>query len=100
MLTQHEADALFAMPKKPKSNDPDTFPYAGGKLLAEFVSLDGREVFLFNINRASIEVSKVTYQKRARQVEVLRRLDVGGSSHPNPEVKSITLDFLAPYNGL
>ena len=100
MLTQSEADALFAVPKKPKSNDPDTFPYTGGKLLAEFVSLDGREVFLFNINRASIEVSKVTYQKRARQVEVLRRLDVGGSPHPNPEVESIPLDFLAPYNGL
>ena len=49
MLTQFEADALFAMPKKPKSNDPDTFPYAGGKLLVEFVSLDSREVFLFNI---------------------------------------------------
>ena len=29
MLTQSEADALFAVPKKPKSNDPDTFPYAG-----------------------------------------------------------------------
>ncbi len=60
MLTQAEADALFAMPKKPKSSDSLNFPHAGGKLLAEFVSLDGREVFLFNINRASIEVSKCT----------------------------------------
>ena len=78
MLTQSEADALFAMPKKPKVNDSALFPDAGGKLLAEFVSLDGREVFLFNINRASIAVSKCTYQKRARQVEILRRLDLGG----------------------
>lgn len=100
MLTQSEADALFAMPKKPKANNPDAFPYAGGKLLAEFVSLDGREVFLFNINRASIEVSKITYQKRARQVEILRRLDVGGSPHSNPEVEGISLEFLVPYNGL
>jgi hypothetical protein len=53
MLTQAEADALFVMPKKPKSSDPLTFPHAGGKLLTEFVSLDGREVFLFNINRGS-----------------------------------------------
>jgi len=62
------------MPKKPKSTNGMTFPHAGGKLLAEFVSLDGREVFLFNITRGSIEVSKCTYQKQARQVEILRRL--------------------------
>ena len=64
MLTQSEADALFAMPKKPKTNDSAIFPHAGGKLLAEFVSVDGREVFLFNITRSSIAVSKCTYQKR------------------------------------
>lgn len=46
MLTQSEADALFAMPKKPESNNGMIFPHAGGKLLAEIVSLDGREVFL------------------------------------------------------
>mgnify|MGYP001558414863 FL=1 len=100
MLTQSEADCLFEMPKKPKYGNPLAFPHAGGKLLAEFVSLDGREVFLFNINRASIVVSKCTYQKRARQVEILRRLDIGGSSHPNPSVESVPLEFLAPYNGL
>jgi hypothetical protein len=100
MLTQSEADALFALPKKPKSSDPVTFPHAGGKLLVEFVSLDGREIFLFNINRASIEVSKCTYQKRARHVEILRRLDIGGSSHPNPVVETAPLDFLASFNGV
>lgn len=76
MLTQSEADALFAMPKKPKATNAVIFPHAGGKLPAEFVSLDGREVFLFNITRANIAVSKCTYQKRARQVEILRRLDI------------------------
>lgn len=53
MLTQAEADALFVMPKKPKSSNSFAFPHAGGKLLTESVSLDGREVFLFNINRGS-----------------------------------------------
>ncbi len=100
MLTQSEADALFTMPKKPKSSDAVTFPHAGGKLLAEFISFDGREVFLFNITRGSIEVSKCTYQKRARQVEILRRLDIGGSAHPNPQVEVVPLDFLAPHNGI
>lgn len=100
MLTQSEADALFTMAKKPKSGNRLAFPHAGGKLLAEFVSLDGREVFLFNITRSSIAVSKCTYQKRARQVEILRRLDIDGSPHPNPAVETVPLDFLAPYNGL
>lgn len=99
MLTQSEADALFAMPKKPKTNDSAIFPHPGGKLLAEFVSVDGREVFLFNITRSSIAV-KCTYQKRARQVEILRRLDISGSPHPNPEVDTAPLEFLDPYNGL
>lgn len=99
MLTQAEAEALFALPKKPKSDEPYNFPFAGNKLLIEFLSLDGREMFLFNITRASIEVAKCTYQKRARKMEVLRRLDVGGSSHPNPDVKSVPFEFLAPYNG-
>ncbi len=100
MLTQSEADALFAMPKKPKTADPVAFPHAGGKLLSEFVSLDGRELFLLNITRASIAVSKCTYQKRARQVEILRRLDIDGSSHPNPTVETVPLEFLTSYNGL
>lgn len=100
MLTQAEADALFSMPKKPKSNASLNFPYAGGKLIAEFVSLDGRESFLFNINRSSIEIAKCTYQKRARQVEILRRLDVGGSVHRNPEVADVPLSILKDYNGI
>lgn len=58
MLTQSEADALFVMPKKPKSSNSMIFPHAGEKLLAELVSLDDREVFLFNITRGSIEIYK------------------------------------------
>lgn len=38
MLTQSEAEDLFAMLKKPKSNNPVAFPYAGGRMLTEFVS--------------------------------------------------------------
>ena len=49
MLTQSEADALFAMPKKPRSSGSYTFPYAESKLVIEFVSFDGREFFLFDI---------------------------------------------------
>lgn len=100
MLTQSEADALFAMPKRPKSSGSYTFPHAGSKLNIECVSLDGREIFLFDINRSGIKVTKCTYQKRARQIEILRRLDIDGPPHPNPVVVSVPLDFLAPYNGI
>lgn len=37
MLTQAEADALFAMPKKPKSNNGMIFPHAGGKMLSQLI---------------------------------------------------------------
>lgn len=100
MLTQSEADALFAMPKKTKSSGSYTFPYAGSKLTVELVSFDGREFFLFDINRSGIRVTKCTYQKRARQIEILRRLDIDGPPHPNPVVVSVPMDFLAPYNGI
>lgn len=40
------------------------------------------------------------FQMRARQVEILRRLDISGSPHPNPEVDTAPLEFLDPYNGL
>lgn len=100
MLTQSEADALFALPKKPKSSGSYTFPHGGSKLVIEFVSFDGREFFLFDITRGSIKVTKCTYQKRARQIEILRRLDIDGPPHPNPVVVSVPLDFLAPYNGI
>jgi len=55
MLTQSEADALFAMSKKPKSGNRLAFPHAGGKLLAEFVSFDGREVFDRAFNKRDME---------------------------------------------
>lgn len=45
MLTQSEADTLFAMPKKPKSNGSYTFLHTGSKLVVEFLSFDGREYF-------------------------------------------------------
>lgn len=42
-------------------------------------------------------MTKCTYQKRARQMEILRRLDIDGTPHPNPVVASVPLDFLIPF---
>jgi len=100
MLTQLEADTLFGLPKKSKSKDLYDFPEAGGKLLLELVSLDDREIFLFNVTRGSIEIRKCTYQKRVRQNYPLRRLDLFGPDHPNPEITKVPLDFLKPFNGI
>jgi hypothetical protein len=100
MLTQLEADTLFNLPKRAKTKDSYDFPESGGKLLIEFFSMDGRELFLFNITRGSFDIRKCTYQKRARQIYPLRRLDIFGSAHPNPDVAKVPIDFLQPFNGI
>ncbi|MBU2443954.1 MAG: hypothetical protein KJ666_00065 [Bacteroidetes bacterium] len=88
-LTQTEADFFFAMEKIPESSEVYTYPLSGDKLLIPFTSLDKRENFLFDINRASIRITKVTYQNRVRKSFVLRRLDLDGSPHANPEVENV-----------
>lgn len=86
MLTQHEADALIRMPKRltlpPKQ--PITLPSNGQKKVLEAESLDGRERFHFDINRASIKVTQATYQNRSRGT-ILLRLDLDGPPHENPD---------------
>jgi hypothetical protein len=101
MLTQIEADRLFQLPKKPRSaNKLYDFPEPGGKLILEFVTDDAREEFLADITRGSIELKKCSYNTRARKIYPLRRLDLAGSLHQNPDVDIVPLSFLEPYNGV
>ena len=99
MLTQLEADALFDLKKRPKSNDPVDFPEAGGKLLLELVSDDPKELFLANVTRGHVDVRQCSYAARARHVYVLRRLDLEGPPHGNPDVGEVPMPFPAPFNG-
>ena len=98
-ITQVEADYFFQMEKIPESNEHLSFPVSGIKIVLPFTSLDKREIFLFDIHRSSIKLSKATYQNRARKTFIIRRLDLDGPGHQNPEVENVPLSLLAPYNG-
>lgn len=98
-ITQQDADFFFRMEKFTDGNDEYQFPHSGEKLLLPFTSLDKREKFFFDIYRGSIKITKVTYQNRVRKAYILRRLDIDGAPHPNPEVETVPFPILEAYNG-
>jgi hypothetical protein len=98
-ITQQDADFFFEMEKFPEAEKEYQFPNSGEKLIIAFTSSDKRENFLFDIYRGSIRITKITYQNRVRKAFILRRLDLDGPLHVNPEVETVPLSFLEPYNG-
>lgn len=98
-ITQQDADLFFDMEKFPEEDKEFQFPNSGEKLIISFTSADKRENFLFDIYRGNIKITKVVYQNRVRKAYILRRLDFDGASHPNPEVETVPLPILEPYNG-
>lgn len=98
-LLQQDADFFFSMEKFPVEVKEFQFPSSGQKLSIDFVSSDKREKFLFDIYRGSINISKITYQNRVRKAFILRRLDLDGPKHINPETDTVPFSFLEPYNG-
>ena len=99
MLAQSEANALIAIPKRRANEDVYDFPCGGGYLRIPIISEDGRESFLLDVNRGKIRLTKCTFQERYQDIFILARLDVGGAPHSNPEVASVPLNYLDPYNG-
>lgn len=100
MLTQSEADALIATQKKKTTNEQYNFPPSGEILTIPIISIDESESFLIDVNRKGrIRLTKCTYQERYRGMIILVRLDIDGSPHTNPEVMSVPLSYLTPYNG-
>ena len=100
-ITQAEADALIAMEKHRVDDKNWLFPAPGGRLAVALVSPDKRENFMLDITRATIKLTKATYQNRARQAIVLMRLDLDGPPHPNPETAPVGANYawLTPYAG-
>jgi hypothetical protein len=98
-ITQKDADFFFEMEKFPEEDKEYQFPSSGQKLTIAFSSSDKREIFLFDIYRGSLCITKITYQNRVRKAFILRRLDLDGPTHVNPEAEAIPLPFLEPYNG-
>ena len=98
-ITQQDADFFFEMKKFPEEDKKYQFPNSGGKLILSFTSSDKREKFVFDIYRGSIKITKTTYQNRVRKAFILRRLDYDCAPHLNPEVETVPLPILEPYNG-
>lgn len=96
-LTQSEADLLIAMEKHRLDDTLWTFPSPGEKISIPLASPDKREKFLLDVTRAQIKITKATYQNRARQVAVLMRLDLDGSTHWNPDGQEIPCPHLHIY---
>lgn len=96
-LTQADADALIAMPKRPADDETRSFPLPGDRIIIPLVSLDRREDFLLDVTRSQINIAKISHQNRARQVVVLMRLDVNGAPHRNPDGEEILGPHLHIY---
>ena len=84
-LSQSEANRLLEMEKVAASDDTHDFPTPGVKVETVLESRDGREQFLFTMDRGRIKTAKVKYQTRARTVVVLARLELNGAPHRNPD---------------
>jgi Family of unknown function (DUF6978) len=83
-MLQEEADALLAMPKRFRHNEIISLP-AGARRSFDLLGPGDREVFLLDLWRGTIRLTKYKYQTRARITTVLARLDVNGAPHTNPD---------------
>lgn len=83
MLSQVEADALIAMPKRFLSSEAiDVWP---GVDQTRVLQGQDREEFLLDIWRGTLRLSRLKLQERARKTVVLIRVDVHGAPHTNPD---------------
>lgn len=97
LLSQVEADELIAMPKRALKDVTYRFPTPGERLIIPLESLDRIEDFILDVTRSRIDLSKVSYQNRARLIVVLMRLDVNGPPHRNPDDELIPCPHLHLY---
>ena len=96
-LTQSEADALIAMPKKRVDETVHLYPTGGRGITLQLLSQDGHEAFLLDVTCGRINLLKATYQTRTKHVVVLVRLDLGGPPHRNPDDEEIACPHLHIY---
>jgi hypothetical protein len=96
-ISQVEADTLLHMEKVRVDGRTWDYPQLGGKITIPLTSVDKRENFLLNLHRGRIDLSKGTYQSRARQILILARLDFGGGPHRNPDGQFISSPHLHLY---
>ena len=96
MLTQAEADALLAVRKWFPTNFTLTLR-PGRNEVYELESDAPAERFVLDAWRASLRLSKIRFQNRARSSIILARLDLGGAPHTNPDGERIECPHLHVY---
>lgn len=96
-LTQEEADFLCAMEKICIESSKFEYPDQGGKISIPLFSLNKKEEFLLDVSRFGIDLSKNTFQNRARKTVILIRLDLAGAPHRNPDGTEIPAPHIHIY---
>ena len=96
-LTQAEANALIAMPKYRENDEVVNFPVLDGSVSIPLVSADKRENFILDISQGQINLTKIKYQNRARQICILVRVEYGGPPHSNPDGSYIPCPHIHLY---
>lgn len=97
ILAQSEADRIFALPKHAAEETVYPFPQRGDRLNIPLVCDDRRVELALDVRRGSIALEQMTYQNRAHRVVVLRRLDLAGPPHTNPDGEDLPCPHLHIY---
>ena len=96
-LTQSEADALLTMEKRRIDDRPWLFPAVGGRISVPLISVNHRESFHLDVSCGRIDLRRVKYQARSREVIILARLELGGPAHRNPDGEEVPCPHLHLY---
>lgn len=83
-LSKTKIEYLLDIEKYYLDSQSYKFPSLGGKLSIPLKSSDKNEDFILDITRSHINISKNTFQNRARKTIVLLRLDIDSAPHQNP----------------
>jgi hypothetical protein len=87
MISQDKADSMFQSQKiLCQQNLIEQFPLNGGNLCFNLTDSDTRkEIFQFDVRNYGHKTFNFTYQNRYQRENVLRRLDLTGPPHRNPD---------------
>jgi len=96
-LAQEEALSLISMEKHRIDDQVWIYSGLGCSLSIPLISADKKEEFLLDMSLGRINLTKRTYQNRARKSIILVRLDLGGPNHLNPDGEDIPSPHLHIY---
>ena len=94
-LSQSEADALLEMAKC--RVDETLYSFGAIRLEMHLKSVNSREDFILDIGRGRIDLLKVKFQTRTKQVIILARVDIAGAPHKNQDGTEIPTPHLHRY---